>query len=374
MHLPAIAAFLLAVSLLVAGRVTFNNNQTKFFIALLGLMAYHIPFATNNFLAFQVAKGMFATFVVYLAIITYVDNLQRFKTLIHVWLMIHVFLAITGMVKEGKGVGGFLGDENDFCMTLNMIIPIAFFLALHEKSPFKKLLYVGLVILFLSTNIITLSRGGFIGLAAVGLYCWLKSPGKVISALMIALLLLFVVQYAPDQYWEEISSIEEAAGSYNKVERIYLWQLAWNMFLDYPVLGVGQGNYPSNIRSYETFIEPFEGIGERSRSGMVAHSIYFTVMAELGLVGVFIFLALLFYIHKDLNDIYHLKSRTRVWNREYSLIFHLGLAMKISLIGFLVSGIFISILYYPNFWILMAFIVSLRRIVQQIDENCITAH
>jgi hypothetical protein len=37
--------------------------------------------------------------------------------------------------------------------------------------------------------------------------------------------------------------------------------------------------------------------------------------------------------------------------------------MEVSLIGFLVSSIFISTLYYPNFWVAMGFVVALRRIV-----------
>ena len=38
-------------------------------------------------------------------------------------------------------------------------------------------------------------------------------------------------------------------------------------------------------------------------------------------------------------------------------------AMEASLIGFLVSSIFLSTLYYPNFWVTMGFVVALRRIV-----------
>jgi hypothetical protein len=40
---------------------------------------------------------------------------------------------------------------------------------------------------------------------------------------------------------------------------------------------------------------------------------------------------------------------------------HLSLAMEASLIGYLVSGIFISVFYYPSFWILSAFVVALRK-------------
>jgi hypothetical protein len=36
--------------------------------------------------------------------------------------------------------------------------------------------------------------------------------------------------------------------------------------------------------------------------------------------------------------------------------------MEGSLIGFIVSGVFISILWYPSLWIMMALVVALRNI------------
>ena len=41
---------------------------------------------------------------------------------------------------------------------------------------------------------------------------------------------------------------------------------------------------------------------------------------------------------------------------------YLARAMEGSLIGFIVSGVFISILWYPSLWIMMALIVALRNI------------
>ena len=47
---------------------------------------------------------------------------------------------------------------------------------------------------------------------------------------------------------------------------------------------------------------------------------------------------------------------------------HLARAMEGSLIGFIVSGVFISILWYPSLWITMALVVALRNI-SQIEEG-----
>jgi hypothetical protein len=66
----------------------------------------------------------------------------------------------------------------------------------------------------------------------------------------------------------------------------------------------------------------------------------------------------LFYIRnisKENNGLYS--------NEESKKIFYLALALEGSLIAFLISSIFVSTLYYPNFWVLCAFIASLRKII-----------
>src|SRR2546428_13364558 len=121
LHLPGLVSALLVLALMLSGRVELSDKQTRLFALLLLLMALHVPFARNNYAALQAAKDMLMTFVAYLAIATSVNTLGKVRTFITPWLGIHFLLAVHGIVKQGRGVGGFLGDENDFAMTLNMI-------------------------------------------------------------------------------------------------------------------------------------------------------------------------------------------------------------------------------------------------------------
>ena len=52
---------------------------------------------------------------------------------------------------------------------------------------------------------------------------------------------------------------------------------------------------------------------------------------------------------------------------------YLARAMEGSLIGFIVSGVFISILWYPALWIMMAFVVALRNISETQSEGALPA-
>ena len=138
------------------------------------------------------------------------------------------------------------------------------------------------------------------------------------------------------------------------------------MFLDNPILGVGQGNFPYVFQKYELKVtgsdEPFYG---RSVAGRQAHSIYFTMLPELGILGTCILFGMIYYTFKDLKTIKDsmFKKDNKVLNKTSDKLFSLVLALEGALVSYLVSGAFISTLYYPNLWILMGFIVSLKHIV-----------
>ena len=229
--------------------------------------------------------------------------------------------------------------------------------------------------LFLAAIIATVSRGGFLGLVAVGLYCWFRSSKKIISGFAIVLLAAFFIFLAPKRYWQEMNTIQteyegetEGTGS----ARRYTWEIGWEMFLANPVFGVGQGNFPWEFTYYQGE-RTFSG---RSFSGRAAHSLYYTLLPELGLVGVFLFLGMNYHVYKDLALVRRVhKDRTKLPRDENArYFFFMSCALEASLVGFLASGYFISVLYYPSFWTLMGFAVALRKVALAHEEKSLAAH
>lgn len=364
LHLSGITILLLALYTIFFGKVKLKDRQTTLFMALLGLMVIHGPIAVNNYWALIIFIWMTMNFVVFLSLIHFVDSPEKYDKFIKIWLGIHLFLAIVGIIKHGRGIGGFLGDENDLCMTLNMVIPFSFFMALNETGS-KRVIYLILTFSFLLAIISTLSRGGFIGLIAAGIYCWLKTKRKLLTALIFVVLAIFAAIMAPRQYWDEVRSIgEQGTTSGTGAERIYTWGIGWQMFLENPIMGVGQGNFQYVFKKYEFEVtgsdEPWHG---RSVAGRAAHSIYFTLLPELGIIGMILFLWMVYASIKDLKYIKMVTQDHIIKNpkEKETKQYYLALALEGSLVAYLVSGAFISILYYPNFWILNGLIVSLRK-------------
>lgn len=359
---------LILLMVLMSGKLDFSRLQTKLWIPLFVVMAIHVPIAVNNYWAIMTFKDMFLLYCVYLGIVTFVDSLEKMMTLIKMWIGIHGFLAVMGIANGGVGIGGWMGDENDFCMVMNMVVPFGYFLLFSATGVVRKMEYLGFLGTFILAAMASLSRGGFIGLASVGAYCWYRSPkkGHALVVLIIAVLLMAVL--APPQYWDEIASSisdetlgEEGTGG----ARLYTWRIGIDMFVANPIIGIGQSNFPWTFDIYEAG----RTFHTRSFAGRQAHSAWVTLISELGLAGIVIIGAMLVQCYNDLrlvraklSPVMSRQEHDQTVQAGEDMRVYLARAMEGSLIGFIVSGVFISILWYPALWIMMALVVALRNI------------
>jgi O-antigen ligase len=260
-----------------------------------------------------------------------------------------------------------------------MAVPFAYFLLFSTTNVAQKMKYLGFLGVFILAAMATLSRGGFMGLASVGAYCWYRSPKKLNALIVVVVAVLFMLVLAPETYWDEIASSTSAETMSDEGTggaRLYTWGIGVDMFLYNPIIGIGQGNFPWTFDKYET-----GKFHDRSFAGRQAHSAWVTLLSELGLAGIVIIGAMLLQCYRDLKLV-----RTRfvpVESRQKhgqtvqageDVRMYLARAMEGSLIGYIVSGIFVSILWYPSLWIMIAFVVALRNISEtQGEEALLTA-
>lgn len=365
--IPTLLDVSIAVTVFLSGKSNFSNKQTKLWMGLLVFMALWVPFANNNYHALMTVKDMTLCFFFYLGIVAFINSISRMHKLILMWLGVHTVLAINGLLHGGRGVGGWLGDENDFGMEMNVAVPVAFFMYQAAKNRPAKLLYMGLLGLFVMSVVATFSRGAFLGLLAVGAYCWFYSPRKIMSLILGICLVGLVLIAAPQEYWDRINSItDDSTMEYGTAgQRVFTWGIGWEMFLANPIFGVGQSNFPWTIGEY---------LGGRtwqtkSLAGRQAHSLYFTLLPELGMVGVIIFGSMVYFSYRDtrVTGLIHRASRgnTAVRKEEndpqLSRAILYGNAILGGMMGYLTTSTFISTLYYPTFWIMMALAVALRN-------------
>jgi O-antigen ligase len=328
----------------------------------------HGPLAVNNYYAFHVWKTLLFQFFVFLVISNFIFTPNLYQKFIK-WLMfIMGLVGIVGMLHGGRVPGSaFLGDENDFALMMNMMICFAYFMSLTAHQFKAKLYYIGLCVVFLLGVIFSASRGGFVGLLPVVIFCAVASGSKLRFLLFAFVIALVFWVYSPPGYWDEMSTItEENIEKGTGANRWYLWKIGWQMFLDHPVIGVGQGNFPYHVTQYEPS-DPLQSFSGRLHGGRQAHSVYFTLIPELGVVGVFLFVMIVYHTLKQVRI--NFKRNYKLCSHNFIFYQNINKAILGALLAYLFTGLFISVLYYPQIWLFIAFPVALSKVITNQEQQ-----
>jgi O-antigen ligase len=260
------------------------------------------------------------------------------------------------------GAGGPMGDENDFALAMNVALPISFFLSRTAKSWKKGLLLIA-SLLFVLGNIVSESRGGFLALVAVGGGCWLYSKHKIRTFIIVLLLALIGWNFSSPQFKAEVSGIGvESAESDTGKDRIELWKVGWRAFKDNPILGVGQGNMPIVMEIYQ-YDEFGVSYWKRGLWGRAIHSVYFTMLPELGTAGSILILMIFKELVRNFRKT-GIICRKIDGNYRITELKNMNIALSIAIVGYILTGIFISAFYYPEFWNLSALAVALHLAIR----------
>jgi putative inorganic carbon (hco3(-)) transporter len=211
--------------------------------------------------------------------------------LISAWVAIqNSTLGATFSTEGQSGLGGISSAARQFAAAF----VILFFLRSNLKRGTQRLLiavtWIGQIML-LDGIALTGSRTGIL-ILAVGLVAILLSPTSKIRpqrVIVPAIIAFGIYMVIPSTYWDSMwnsifPAIEE--GSDTVGVRYELWETAMRMVQDKPITGVGITQYVPNVTRYS---DPLSSTVRVTG----AHSIYFTVIAETGVIGFALFVGML---------------------------------------------------------------------------------
>jgi probable O-glycosylation ligase (exosortase A-associated) len=302
------------------------------------------------------------------------SRLMRFT---QAWVIFHIILGITAFRSGGRGPGAFLGDENDLALALNMALPYAFLIAQSPNlTPLARNLYRLAAGVLIVASVFTWSRGGFLGLIACLGLIWLMSKNKIKNLVIICVLGVSVVTgfstFSGKSVLAEFETIDDPNDSTRR-DRIDSWSLGWEMFLDNPVFGVGVTNYGWRVAEYQVKRRDFDPTAQRVRGGRAAHSLYFTLMPEMGLVGIVLFVSICWLIVKRVRRVLKMKSEDPLIEQKLADLRLFAKAVAASLGAYLISGAFITVIYYPHLFYMVGFAVALGIAADRLVGNDVTS-
>ena len=373
----ATAALVLSWLTLVAGRrwqpVLFRDHPLLSYEVLLlavwagtSVLWAHDP-GTTVWGAFRLAQMLFLLFLVFSAISERRD-LRLFASAFIAGAVLTSAVGLLGLAGDSGSdnaasrFGGAFGNPNNLAAVVLPALALAGFQLFAARRTAERVLLAGSGAFLVIVLFLTQSRGGLAGFAVMSFVAVAVAAPFRTRALVLILAVLtvglayFTVVASPTQR-ERVTTLS-AAGSTGRND---LWRVALRMTADHPVGGVGMDNFTSvapeylqqdlDVRRSDLFL--------RSNAAEV-HNTYLSVLAELGIVGLTFFLALLGAV---LGIACRAARRlARGPDRQADM---LARALIVGAAGMLAAYFFFSAEFEKQLWLILGSLIALSTLSEE---------
>jgi len=283
----------------------------------------------NSIISF---KHIFATMNRFIPILLVIVFVKKREQLINILLCLSLSIFMDDIMAIWQRIGG-LGQPHGFNNThtflashLLAMIPLFWVLAMEEyslhpryKAWFSMVAGTSAVVL-----VLTDTRGAWLAMLAVCvMYALLnrKKQFKILMLVLLALILAFLAFLYIPALQVRVLSIGDMQQTGNS-ERLLMWQSSWKIFLDYPLIGVGPGEFANFYNNQ--YISPLA----QEQGHTSPHNNFLLYLTETGIVGLSGFVYLFFCV---------INYFLRQYRNNSQLV--LSLAMLLVTVGILGEGL-----------------------------------
>ncbi len=343
----------------------FNVWLILFFVLILlsSVFAY-VPAVSYDNLG-----NFYSWLIIYFLIINIVNTEKRLFIFLCIFFLasfkLSLSLSITwaqrGFSFTGWGLmgpPGFFQNSGELSIQMLVFWPMAWAFFKGLKANLNKIQYFILLLMPVTAIMVILgasSRGAQLALLVQLILMNASSifKPKVIVSCIIAFTILWTL--LPQ---EQKDRFQIAGDDKSSIQRLLYWESGLDMLNEHPGLGVGYFNY---VPYYEEFYREDMLYGRAE----LPHNIFIQVGADLGYPALIVYMILIFY---SAYKTYHLRRKKEVYER-HEFVGNILKYLNVSLIGFVVAGQFVSVVYYPFLWIHLAFFVCCQNVVYRSNNK-----
>jgi O-antigen ligase len=279
-------------------------------------------------------------------------------------------LGLSGTLEEGRSTGG-TGDPNFFAAYQVVALPLAVVLASRVQKRWERVFVYCAILAVIGSVLTSVSRGGVLTLIALTLLLLLVpartffrsqrhkaifATGAVIAATVsLAASGGEILPRLESVFRSDAATTAESRGS----GRLELWAAAWHSAHERPFQGLGFGAFGDVSNE---LIADTPGVNlqhfELRRRGLEVHNSYLGSLAELGVVGLTLFVGLLLSTALTLR---RTARRARAAGRYF--VMRVANALLLSLFAWSIASFFLSSETSRPLWIVVGLSLALPKLV-----------
>jgi putative inorganic carbon (hco3(-)) transporter len=352
----------------------FRSSATLLFLVFTAVILASSAQAFDSSLSFQDVRDIWLPWMlIFFLIVSVIDTEQKFAVFLLLWLLCHYYMAQGGFKQFAfrgfrfapwgiTGQPGWFHNSGEFAIAMCMLTAVSWHFYQAAKpylSKWRKVFTLGMPFTGVMTVIGSSSRGALLGLAAIGLWIVMRTERRVRTIGAVAVLAVLGWLVLPAEQKARFASAGEDETS---VARLTYWKAGMQMARENPALGIGFGNWVLYYRV--RFMD-----GARGKV-QVSHNIFIQCVAELGYTGLFVFVALIIATLRINHQTRQLASAGP--DPPNVFLIQTSIGLDAAMISYLVAGFFVTVLYYPFFWVNLAFTVALNGIAQARSAGRVT--
>ena len=349
----------------------FLSNEVKGYMKAYSVLVFctipSIVFSDKPFVGVNEFFNMWLwPYISFIVVILFIERRDYIVDMITAYLLFSGVDGLYTMVQlamntatddRGYGLGGWLLTIADI---ICMLLPIALVIILDQR--FEKKLKKSAI--FALTGLLTgllcnKSRGAWLTeliVVPISVFHYLKDNKKLLAIFSVIVLGIFIYMGSNPKYLQRIQSITNITTDHSNADRVWAWKSSSMMFKDYPVVGVGLGQF------YDIYINQYKY--EQESQGLVhAHNNFIHIAVENGIIGLAGFLFFVgFHLYNSLNN--YLRKRN-----PYDILIFTTFLAHVCLFGQIDYTMWSWAGMQPVFWFLLALLLKLKETDEQFGET-----
>jgi len=336
-------------------------------VLLIGTGALSVPFAVWPGGAVQTVIEMIKLVALVFMLSLLVDSEDRMrKTLwsivaVAAWFACSSLSAyyrgqfyVLGDLDRAEGVNSMVGGPNELAGLLLALLPLLIALLRITRNSFARIILVTCGVVSLIAISLTGSRIAMIGLIVMAIYYTFQSKYKIPTLVACMVIGCLIWTWLPTPYKTRYLTVEHYAkgGQLDASNefRLQVWRAGRQIFLEYPILGVGAGQFSN---AYGMIY-----LAGRHSAWMNPHNLLLQVACELGIVGMSVVFYFLWQIAKGIGVVLREKTNSAV---EFS--YQVGVACSVMYVGVLIISTVSHTMYRPYWYVLAGLVAANRKIL-----------
>ena len=301
-------------------------------------------------------------YIPYIAVVAFIHRRDYLVSMLTVFLL---FCSVEGMytlvqvmkhlIPENRGWGFGSNTLLSIADIMCMLLPIALVVLMDGR--FEKILKRAAAFSVIGTLIglvCNKSRGAWLTeiiVVPIATFRYLKQNRKYLAAFAIVFMGLACYIITNPHYMQRLSSITNIATDRSNADRIWTWKSAKLMIKDYPVTGVGLGQFRDKYERYK-----YE---QESQNLPHTHNNFIQIAVETGVIGL---AGILYFVGYYLcKSLYYYRNKIN----PYDLLIFTTVLGHICLFGQIDYTLWHGAETQPVFWFLLAILMKLKETDEQ---------